>query len=389
MTGESSRGLRWLITAFAAILLVWPSKAAAKGKNEPPPQPPAVTFRGRHWKPMLIGVLAALALLGWALIAPSPVIGVGWLIGFLFWLGIAVGALVLIAIHAVTGGRWGATCWPVLAPAAASIPIFLLFGLPVAFILPTLFPWASDPSQAGQGVAALYLNPEGWWLRAGIALIAWSLIALVLLRRRNRPHRLLAAIGLVVHAVIITLVGLDWILSLDPHFYSTDFGATLAILQILAALAWTAALRVVPSGGRGRVGDIGGLIIATSLGSLYLGYSQYLVIWYGDLPDRIKWYMDRQDGVWFWVDAFAILLANLVPFFILIRQRWRDDSDTVGLAGGCVLAGLFVHFVWLLAPAFGALAVLSALLALVAIGALWVTLAYGLLAPRLEDAHAG
>ena len=348
--------------------------------------PPLLWLRAQSWRAAGLGMLAAVLLLAWAVLAPSQAIAAGWLIGFLFWLGIAVGALTLLAIHALTGGRWGLAARPALAPAAATLPVFGLFGLPLVLALQGLFPWVTNPAAAAPGVADHYLNPAGWIGRAAIAMLGWSLLA-VLLLRGTRTQRLTAGLGLCFHAVIVTLIGIDWVLSVAPRFYSTAFGMGVATMQILSALAWVAALRIMPPGGAGKAGDIGGLIIAAALGSLYLGFSQYLVIWYGDIPQRVTWYLDRQSGIWPWIDIAAMALCGLLPFFVLMRQRWRNSPAVLAAIGACVLAGLLLHIVWLLAPAFGLLTLLSAPLAFVAIGALWVALAYGLLAPRLETAH--
>jgi hypothetical protein len=335
-------------------------------------------------------MLAAMAMLAWGLLAPSGAVAAGWLIGCLFWLGIAVGAVVLLAVHALTGGRWGAALWPALAPAAASLPGFGLLGLPLALALPLAFPWATDPSAAAPGVARYYLNIPGWSLRAGLAILGWSLLALLLLRGARgapRRHRLTAAIGLAFHAAIVTLVAMDWVLSVDPRFTSSAFGADFAVMQLMAALAWAAALRVAPAGGAGRAGDLGGLLLAMTLGALYLGFAQYLVIWYGNLPDKAAWYLHRQEMGWRGLDLAAILLTGILPFAVLIREDWRNNPRVLAGIGMAVLLGLLLHWAWLLGPAFGPLALLAAALAWIAIGGIWVALAYGPIAARLEPAH--
>ena len=179
------------------------------------------------------------------------------------------------------------------------------------------------------------------------------------------------------------MIGIDWVLSFDGRFYSTAFAAALTTTQILAALSWVAAAGIAPTGGAGKAGDVAGLMIAAALGSLYLGFSQYLVIWYGNIPERITWYLDRQHGPWPWIDLLAIVLSGLLPVFALMRQRWRNDPRISALIGYCVLVGLFAHLVWLVAPRFGTMAILSAILAVVAIGGPWLALAYAFAAPRL------
>jgi hypothetical protein len=223
-------------------------------------------------------------------------------------------------------------------------------------------------------------------MRAGLALLFWSLLAMLVLRRSG-PHPFVAAIGLFVHAVVVTLVGQDWILSADPRFTSSAFGAAFATTQILSALSWLAAMRLTPPGGAGKSGDIGALMVAAALGSLYLGFSQYLVIWYGDIPGRVAWYVRRMEGSWLWLDVAAILLAGVVPFAVLLRTVWRESPVVLSVVGLAVLLGIAMHLLWLVAPAHGAWTALSALLGLVAIGGPWMTLAYGCMARRLDPYH--
>ncbi|MDT8263615.1 hypothetical protein RQ832_10185, partial [Roseomonas sp. DSM 102946] len=99
------------------------------------------------WHPVLAGLVAALLLLGWGLLLSPGLAAVGWLAGLLFWLGISLGAFVLLAVHALTGGHWGAALDGALVPAVAALPLFLLLALPLAFAMPALFPWVADPSR--------------------------------------------------------------------------------------------------------------------------------------------------------------------------------------------------------------------------------------------------
>ena len=121
------------------------------------------------WHPVLASLVAALLLLGWGLLLSPGLAAVGWLAGLLFWLGISLGAFVLLAVHALTGGHWGAALDGALVPAVAALPLFLLLALPLAFAMPALFPWVADPSRVLHAdVAALYLNPPGALLRGRV-----------------------------------------------------------------------------------------------------------------------------------------------------------------------------------------------------------------------------
>ena len=343
----------------------------------------------------LAGLVAAAVLLAWALVLPAAVPAAGWLVGLVFWLTVALGALLLLAIQALTGGGWGATLGPAIEPAALSLPAFLVLVLPLFAALRVLYPWAADPGAAVHAdVARLYLNPHGFVLRALLALGGWSVLALLLGALRPGPARaVLGGAGLVFHVAATVLLSLDWLLSLDPRFQSTAFGMAALITQLLLALAWAAALRPEPAGeeGGGRAGDLAAMLLAACLGVLYLGFSQYVVAWYGDLPPKAEWFLLRQGWVWMGLEAVSILLSAVLPIGALLVAQVRSRPAALGLLGPCVMAGFLAHLAWIVAPPFGLAVLPAALLGVLAVGGLWVGLTYGVLAGRLatprEAAH--
>ena len=127
----------------------------------------------------------------------------------------------------MTGGRWGATLRPALAPAALSLPLFLPLGLPILLDLPMIYPWAADPGAASKpDVARLYLNPTGFALRTVVAIAGWSrcLPGCWCACAEGGARTLTGALGLVFQLGALTLVAMDWLLSIDPQFRSTAFG---------------------------------------------------------------------------------------------------------------------------------------------------------------------
>lgn len=339
-----------------------------------------------------LGLGAAAALLAWALLArpmgwPAGVPAAGWLVGLVFWMAVSLGAVALIAIQALTGGRWGEALLPALQPVSLLLPAFLPLAVPLFLALPALYPWAADPGAAVHAdVARLYLNPRGFVLRALLALGGWSLLALLLgLLRPGGLRRLVAALGLVFHLAATTLLSLDWLLSLDPRFQSTAFGMAAVATQILVALAWAAALRPEAAGEEaGEAGDLAAMLLAASLGVLYLGFAQYLVAWYGDLPPKAEWFLRRQGWGWTALEAASVTLSGLLPIGALLLARVRRRPAALARLGLAVLLGVLAHLVWIVAPAFGAAAVPAAMLGVLAVGGLWVGLAYGPVAARLR-----
>lgn len=343
-------------------------------------------LRGRARAAALLGLGAGGALLLWALLLPAGVPAAGWLVGVSFWLSVALGALALLAIQALTGGAWGGTLFPALQPAALSMPAFVLLVLPVFLALPVLYPWASDPGAAVHpDVARLYLNPHGFVLRAVLALGGWSLLALLLaILPAGGLRSAVAAGGLVFHFAATTLLSLDWLLSLDPHFQSTAFGMAALATQLLLGLAWAATLRPEPPGEeKGRAGDLAAMLLAAALGVLYLGFSQYLVAWYGDLPPKAEWFLRRGGAGWTLLEAASVTLCGILPIGALLVSHLRRRPAALGWLGPCILVGVLAHLAWIVAPAFGAAALLAALLGVVAVGGLWAALAYGPVGARL------
>jgi hypothetical protein len=351
------------------------------------PSAPVAWLQDRVRGIIAFGIGAAVLMLAWRLAVPSGMISAGWLIGLVFWIRVALGSLTLLAAQAATGGRWGEALRPALAPAAATLPLFGLLLVPVFLDLKAIYPWAADPSAATRPeVASLYLNPAGWTLRAAAAVIGWSLFGLLLARPGGRRRAATGSLCLVFHTLALTLIAVDWILSIEPRFRSTAFPAALGVGQVMAALAWAALLRVEPAGEHmpGRAGDLASLLLAAVLGAAYLGFAQYLVSYYGNLPDKAAWYERRQAGVWWWLDGAAVVLASLLPFAALLSPRVRRAPGALAIVGLCLLVGVLAHDAWLIGPPFGAGALATAALGAAAIGGIWTGFAYGPVAAWLE-----
>ena len=226
-------------------------------------------------------------------------------------------------IHRLTGGRWGEVAAPVIEPAAAAVPLLLLLAIPLFISIPTLYPWPHHPASIKPDVLSYYLNVPSFIVRTLLALIGWSALALFLPRINGRSGRFLAAHGLVFHALIISFVSIDWYLSLEAPFTSSSFGASVAISSLVGALAFTALLAPMPDDDP-AVGDIGGLLLATTLGITYIDFMAVLVIWYGDLPHEEIWFVGRDRWPWNAVAAAAFILTSVIPVLALLLARVRN-----------------------------------------------------------------
>lgn len=330
---------------------------------------------------------AALLLVALRLVAPAAAVTSGWLLAFAIWSCVPIGSAILLMIHRLTGGAWGRAAAPVLAPAAALMPLVALAFGPVLLGLAAVYPWAADPATVPADVARLYLNGPAFALRAIVALAGWSCFGILF--ALGRGGRLLAGLGLAFHGLVISLVAVDWFLSIEPRYTATAFAMTVAIQQLLAALAFAAV--VAPPALDGRTGgDVGGLMVATLSGVVYLELMTFVIAWYGDLPDKVGWYLKRGTPGWTGALLVALIAGALLPFSLLLVQSVRRSRRGLRVAGSAVLLGTVLHLAWLIAPAsaqpLGTLAVAAAGLALLATASLLMGSALG---SRVGEARLG
>jgi hypothetical protein len=325
---------------------------------------PTAAERSTLW-PLLTGLIAGLVVVALAFFAPSAT-AVGWLIAFLIWSSIPIGALVLSLIYRLTGGRWAIAMAPTLRGGLACLPLLLLFFLPILLGLKSLYPWSRVADAAAKDVATFYLNAPGFVLRGLVALGVWSLIAVLLLR--GRATSLIAGLGLAFYGLAVCLLSVDWALSIDPRFADSAFGAEIAIQQIMTALAAAAFLQPEQAIDGAR-GDLGALLLALCLGALYLALMTLIVKWYGDQPDDAAWYLVRAKGPLLALGLGALCLGAVTPIAALSWERVRLNPVWLRAIGAAALVGVVLHDFWFVAPesVWSAFAGIAALVAMAGI----------------------
>lgn len=315
--------------------------------------------------------LAVLALIAIAVTAPR-VAAAGWLIAFVFLSAIPLGSLAWLLIHRLTGGHWGDALAPILSTAATATPLLAVAFIPVVIALPLLYPWAASAQDIPPGVRAFYLNVPLYLLRSAIAFIGWSVLVLLLPRVRGPATPLLASVGLLFHVVMIGLLSTDWILSTEPVFMSSSFGATIAVTQLLASLCFAAL--AAPDFGRRTARDLGGLLLAVTLGITYINFMAVLVMWYGDLPEKVSWFVLRIREPWLSIAIGCFVFGALIPVAALLLGRVRESHAALRWVAVSSLAGFSLFDAWLLAPDYGTGALGAAVLSIVALACLALVL---------------
>jgi hypothetical protein len=319
---------------------------------------------------LLLGLAAAILLAIGVVFAPRAVAW-GWLVGFLFWSSAPIGAIVLALIHETTGGRWGLASAPALRLGALCAPLLPIYFAFLFAGLKTLYPWANGGASTAPDVARFYFNVPAFAAVGFVALIGWAAIGAML--AVGTLGLLGASIALVFHGFAVSLVAVQWMLSVDPRYSDSAFGAEIAVQQIMLALASIAAVqprRAVEIAD----GDIGGLLFATSLGAFYLGLMTLIVKWYGDQPVDAAWYLARAHGLWGFL-AGAFLLGSVVPIVGCAWERVRASPAAMRAVGLSAIVGIFLHDLWFAGSAAPDLAAPAALLAVIAMAGVSVGLA--------------
>lgn len=293
-----------------------------------------------------------------------------WLPAFVLISMIPIGSLGLLMVHGISGGRWGREMAPTLVAAARTMPLLIPAFLPVLIFRGRLPDWPL--AGAASDVAHLYLNPLVFDLRSIIALVIWSVFAWGGIWRNQGT----AGLGLVVHLVLVSIIPADWVLTLPPGSTSTGFGLGFGIEQMFAALAFVALLATQGRDPRANR-DLAGLIVTTLLAVVYFLYVQFLIEWYGDVPEKVKWFASRNMGAWPFVDLLAFLVGAAGPFLAILHHDVRRSSAAMRWVGGFVLFGVTLHVVWLTIPAEG-IATLAP-----AVGTAFVLIVFLLLARRI------
>jgi len=325
-----------------------------------------------------------------------------YLTAYLFWFGLGAGCLGLLLLHYIVGGGWGDLIRPMLEAGAGTVPFLALLFVPLLFGLAALYPWTRADLLASDVVLRhkhAYLNVPFFALRAAGCFALWSWL-FRRLRRRPGPDDAagaaaavkLAAVGLLLMFLTLTVAAIDWTMSLEPHWYSTVYPLLLICGHAASALAFAiAALAVVGDGRRlaetvpsKPFADVGNLLLATVMLWAYAGFSQYLIIWSGGIPLEISWYIRRQNGIWFAGGLAMIAAMFALPFVLLLVRRNKTRLERLTGIALVVVAGRYLEAFWLVkpaAPSAPAVHWLDAAAAL-AIGGAWLSAFFGRLATR-------
>jgi|KBSMisStandDraft_5_1062788.scaffolds.fasta_scaffold34949_2 hypothetical protein len=329
--------------------------------------------RFRRLAAIVGGVGMVLLLIG-AVIVDRKQFFQAYIVGFAFWAGIAVGSLALLMLQHLTGGGWGLVIRRVLEASTRTLPMVVLLFIPIIIGASSLYEWTNKEALEEHPVVkgkTPYLNLPFFSVRAVIYLGIWFVLAFFLNkwsleqdrtgdRRLAKNMRLLSGPGMVLLIFSVTFAAIDWFMSLEPEWSSTIYGFIFVASWSLSALAFTIAVManlskeepmnriVAPL----HFHDLGKLLLALVMLWAYFAFSQFLIIWSGNLPEEIHWYLVRMHGAWGVIIITVAILHFFAPFLFLLSRNLKRNPHKLVIIAGLVLVMRVIDLWWMLVPAF-------------------------------------
>lgn len=297
-----------------------------------------------------------------------------YLISWLFWVGIALGGLAILMIQHLTSGIWGFLIRRIVEAGTRTFLLLAVLFIPITFGLHSLFEWTHADVVAADPILhhkSAYLNIPFFLTRVAFYFLIWIFFARVLNRwsldldrtgNSTLARRLqnISAPGLLVYALTVTFASVDWVMSLEPHWFSTVFGMLLIVGQVLSAFAFTIIVarglsEHEPMSGVMRPAhfhDLGNLTFAFVMIWAYLSFSQFLIIWSGNLPEEITWYKGRITGGWGGVAVVLVIFNFALPFLVLLMRAVKRRARWLAGVAVLILLMRLVDLQWTITPAF-------------------------------------
>ncbi len=297
-----------------------------------------------------------------------------YLTAYFYWLDLTLGCLGLTLLHNLTGGGWGNAIRRVIEAGYQTLPWMALAFVPLWFNVESIYEW-TDPEVVAHHLPLLrkaqYLNVDAWHVRALVYLAVWFVFVLLLsatsprgveapqslARQRRQP---IGGLGFIAYGVTITLASVDWVMSLEPTWFSTMYGvlymagealsgmafAVLVVSQLREYEPWSTS--VTPD----RRNDLGNLLLAFVMFWAYVQFMQFLIIWSGNLPEENVWYLRRSAGGWLYVVIALALFHFAVPFFSLLNRQLKRDPKSIGRLAAALLGMRYLSSMWMILPGF-------------------------------------
>jgi hypothetical protein len=297
-----------------------------------------------------------------------------YLLGYMWCFGLGLGSLAVLMIYHATGGGWGTVIRRILEAGSRTLPALAIAFVPILIGAHRIYPWtrpevvAKDPDL--QRLSATYLNLRLFVFRTVLYFVAWIVLAVWLNRQSDRQDREAVVLdtrlrgvscsGLVVYGLTVTFAVIDWTMSIDPHWISSIYG--LLFFAGHGLIAWSFAVVILARLMRhepmkdivkpDQVLDNGKLLLACTMLWGWFTLSQWLIIWAGNLPDEISWYLDRTRGGWRQFAYFVVIGQFFIPFFLLLSRGLKSNAQKLMWLALWIIFMRYWDLYWLIVPDF-------------------------------------
>jgi hypothetical protein len=349
---------------------------------------------------LIVGVVFGIVAVVLALTRPDEFFR-AYLLGFMGWLGVALGSMAIIMIRHLTGGGWGVVIRRIQGAAMRTLPLLAVLFIPIILGMHRLYIWAQPLEGVTDAhlrehlkdITRTYLTTSGFVYRAIFYFVIWNLLSFLLSKwskegdspsapDNTQRFKAVAGPGLILYGFTISFAAIDWIMSLDPSWISTIFGLVVLIGEVLSAMCFAVVVERIlydykPMSEMLKpdfVHDHGKWMLAFTMVWAYFNFSQWLIIWAGNLPAEITYYLRRLNGGWGYVGLIVVLFHFAVPFAILLSRPFKRDIRKLVWLAAWLLVMRWVDLFWIIEPNFSKTfnLTLADVVVPIAIGGFWV-----------------
>jgi hypothetical protein len=339
----------------------------------PPPVVQTIAQRS-----LIVGVVFGIVAVILAFIHPDEFYR-AYLLGFMCWLGVALGYMAILMIRHLTGGGWGVVIRRILGAAMRTVPLLAVLFIPIIFGIHHLYIWAQPLDQIADkhlrehlaDITKTYLTTNGFIIRAVFYFLVWNVLSFLLsmwskqtdhagARDNTDRFKAVSGPGLILYGFTISFAAIDWVMSLDPSWISTIFGLVILIGQVLSAMCFAVVVERILFNYKPMsemltpdfVHDHGKWMITFIMVWAYFNYSQWLIIWAGNLPTEITYYMRRLNGGWGYVGLFIVIFHFAVPFAILLSRPFKRNIRKLVWLAAWMMLMRYIDLYWVIEPNF-------------------------------------
>jgi hypothetical protein len=360
--------------------------------------PPIVKTIGQ--RSLIVGVVFGLIALILAFLRPEQFFR-AYLLGFMCWLGVSLGSMAILMIRHLTGGGWGMVIRRILGAAMRTQPLLALLFIPIILGMHKLYIWAQPLDQIADkhlrehldNITKTYLTTNGFVIRAIFYFAIWNLLSYLLSHWSRQTDRAgapdnterfkaVAGPGLILYGFTISFAAIDWVMSLDPSWISTIFGLVILIGEVLSAMCFAVVVERILFNYKPMsemlspdfVHDHGKWMLTFVMVWAYFNYSQWLIIWAGNLPSEITYYMRRLNGGWGYVGLFIVIFHFAIPFGTLLSRPFKRNIRKLVWLAVWLMLMRYLDLFWIIEPNFSTTfqVTVADIVVPIAIGGFWL-----------------